>query len=72
MARQPYNSNARYYYRDHLGSVRVTQTNSGSTVGADDYYPFGLQMPGRSLTGTSPTRPNYTGQELDAETHAWT
>jgi|GEM_PF-5095721 len=39
-------------------------------MGADDYYPHGLQMPGRSLTGTSPTRPNYTGQELDAETHA--
>ncbi|MCH8558769.1 MAG: RHS repeat-associated core domain-containing protein [Balneolia bacterium] len=44
-----YSGYMRYYYlKDHLGSVRVTLNQSGSVVGHDDYYPFGLQMPGRS------------------------
>ncbi|MCH8558767.1 MAG: hypothetical protein LAT84_13145 [Balneolia bacterium] len=44
-----YEGYMRYYYlKDHLGSVRVTLNQNGSVVGHDDYYPFGLQMPGRS------------------------
>jgi|GEM_PF-4263089 len=52
-----------YYLKDHtsttlrtgLGSVRVTVTEDGSVLGwavsahqRNDYYPFGLQMDGRS------------------------
>jgi len=68
VGQHPDGKNPGYYYRDHLGSVRVTTTNSGSVVGADGYYPYGLQTPGRSMTGSSPTRENYTGHELYAET----
>ena len=32
-----------------------------------DYYPFGLRMPGRSVTAGTPAE-DYTGHELDAET----
>lgn len=37
-----------FYLKDHLGNIRVTIDEDGSVVTADDYYPFGLQMPGRS------------------------
>ena len=33
-----------------------------------DYYPFGLQMPGRVWRSDSETREGYTGHELDPET----
>jgi RHS repeat-associated protein len=33
-----------------------------------DYYPFGLQMPGRVWRSDSQTREGYTGHELDPET----
>ena len=46
---------------DHLGSVR-------SVVEARDYYPFGLEMPGRVYVQGSETREGFTGHELDAET----
>lgn len=72
----------RYYYvADHLGSVRATVTMAKdpgtggmgrSVVQYDDYYPFGLQMPGRSSGSgqdADPTgKPRFTGHELDDET----
>lgn len=33
-----------------------------------DYYPFGLEMPGRVSTGGTGAMENYTGHELDAGT----
>ena len=36
----------RYFLKDHLGSVRTTVDRNGNIVGRDDYYPFGLAMPG--------------------------
>ena len=33
-----------------------------------DYYPFGLRMPGRSITEGTPVVEDYTGHELDDET----
>jgi len=33
-----------------------------------DYYPFGLRMPGRSVTEGTPAVEDYTGHELDVET----
>ena len=35
---------------------------------ARDYYPFGLRMPGRSVTAGTPAVEDYTGHELDSET----
>jgi len=58
-----------YYLTDHLGSVRVTVDERGDPVGWDDYYPFGLQMPGRSQQqyGSPETDVKYTGYELNQE-----
>ena len=57
-----------YYLKDHLGNIRVTLDGNGNVVTTDDYYAFGLQMPGRSynmaLTGSIY---KYAGKELDEE-----
>src|SRR5690606_2499895 len=52
------------------GSVRaVVDSYDGRVVEARDYYPFGLQMPGRVyVEHWAETREGYTGHELDAET----
>lgn len=57
-----------YYLRDHLGSVRVTVDSSGTAVGWDDYYPFGLQMPGRTQNANNPDEDiKFTGYELEQQ-----
>jgi RHS repeat-associated protein len=59
----------RYYYlKDHLGSIKVTVDANGNVVGYDDYYPYGMQMTGRSLIPSSSedSRFKFTGKELDA------
>jgi len=43
-----------YYLKDHLGNIRVTVDKDGEVLGYDDYYPFGLQMPGRSSNTANP------------------
>ena len=57
-----------YYLKDHLGNIRVTLDGNGEVITTDDYYPFGLQMPGRSfniaLTGDLY---KYNAKELDKE-----
>lgn len=59
----------RYYYlKDHLGSIRVTLKDNGSVAGYDDYYPFGLQMPGRSSnTANTHADQKFTGHFLEQE-----
>ena len=58
----------RYFLKDHLGSVRTTVDRNGNIVGRDDYYPFGLVMPGRSLNSANPNNHyKFTGYELDNE-----
>ena len=57
----------RYYYlKDHLGSIRMTVDANGNPVGWDDYYPYGMQMTGRSYTSSADQRYKFTGKELDA------
>ena len=59
----------KYFIKDHLGSVRTTVTREdGKVLGYDDYYPFGLTMPGRS-SNTTNSNDNYkfTGHERDEE-----
>ncbi|WP_141491499.1 hypothetical protein [Longimonas halophila] len=48
----------RYYHTDHLGSTRAVTDQSGTVVERRDHYPFGLQMPGRTLAQgpRAPTR----------------
>jgi RHS repeat-associated protein len=55
-----------YYLRDHLGSVRVTINEASQIIHHDDYYPFGLSMPGRSMVTAVP-KETFTGHELDDE-----
>ena len=57
-----------YYVKDHLGSIRATVDENGTVVNHSDFYPFGLEMPGRTSVGLQRTRENYTGHELDTET----
>ena len=35
----------------------------------NDYYPFGMQMPGRNLVSSADARYKNTGKERDAETN---
>ncbi len=60
--------NEAYYLKDHLGNIRVTLDGNGNVLTTDDYYPFGLQMPGRSyniaMTGN---QYKFSGKELDEE-----
>lgn len=58
-----------YHLKDHLGTVRTSVDVDGNVLGYDDYYPFGLTMPGRSSNGASNPNDNYkfTGHERDDE-----
>jgi len=62
------NNKSLYYLTDHLGSVRVTVNEQGDPVGWDDYYPFGLQMPGRTQNASNPNDDQkFTGYLLEQE-----
>ncbi|MGF1671545.1 MAG: RHS repeat-associated core domain-containing protein [Balneolaceae bacterium] len=62
------NNKSLYYLTDHLGSVRVTVNEQGDPVGWDDYYPFGLQMPGRTQNASNPNDDvKFTGYELEQQ-----
>ena len=41
--------------------------SSGTVLETRDYYPFGLEMPGRSYLSGTKAKENYTGHERDAE-----
>jgi len=57
-----------YYLTDHLGSVRATVNAAGTLIGWDDYYPFGMVMPGRSFNSANPNDLyKFTGHERDRE-----
>jgi RHS repeat-associated protein len=63
----------RYYVKDHLGSIRavVNPDAAGSetdkVVETRDYHPFGLRMPGRTVTPGMETAEDFTGYEKDSE-----
>ncbi|MEP5339994.1 MAG: HNH/ENDO VII family nuclease [Algibacter sp.] len=70
---KPSDNSAFFQLTDHLGNIRavVGKTSNGTPMGivtATDYYPYGMAMPGRSLTGAENYRYKYQGQEKDAET----
>lgn len=59
----------KYFLTDHLGNVRTTVNRDGNVLGYDDYYAFGLSMPGSHSSNTSNPNDNYkfTGHERDDE-----
>lgn len=79
----PYKGDKSYEFTDHLGNVMAVvsdmllpQLNSGGDliVGNDyeirsyqDYYPFGLMMPGRKYVSSTSYRYGFNGMERDDE-----
>ncbi len=67
---EPYTKHKFLYIKDHLGSTRTVLDKNGVVKESYDYYPFGLEMPGRSfLEGDIATKEGFTGKERDAETN---
>ncbi len=56
-----------FYLEDNVGSTRATIGADGQVVETNDYYPFGLVMPGRGRGANPPTREGFTGKERDPE-----
>ncbi|MEO1023289.1 MAG: RHS repeat-associated core domain-containing protein [Bacteroidota bacterium] len=57
-----------YFIKDHLGSVRTTVNGDGNVISYDDYYAFGLVMPGRSNNSANPNdNYKFTSHERDDE-----
>jgi RHS repeat-associated protein len=60
-----------YYLKDHLGSIKMILNSSGGVDSYNDYYPYGMQMPGRNSVSSADARYKYTSKELDAETNLY-
>ncbi|MHB2149987.1 RHS repeat domain-containing protein [Calditrichota bacterium LG25] len=57
--------NSYYYLKDHIGNIRVTVNEQGEIVTKDDYYPFGLRMPGLSYNnGNQNDRLKFQSKKL--------
>jgi RHS repeat-associated protein len=75
-----------YKVKDHLGNVRVTTTDvklsqwnntkgvfesfEANVTDSYNYFPFGMEMPGRNTTGGEKYRYGFNGKEKD-ETGEW-
>jgi len=61
-----------YNYTDHLGNVRLSYFNNGSSIEVleeNNYYPFGLKHGGyNELAGNTAYQYKYNGKELQTET----
>ena len=73
---RPSVAGTKYYITDHastelstgLGSVRSTVNHLGQVVGQEDFWSYGLTMPGRSWNnGNAYDRYKFTGVERDSE-----
>ncbi len=59
---------SKFYLKDHLGSIRAIVDDAGNHEESFDYYPFGLEMPGRSSNSANPAdNYKFTGHEFDEE-----
>ena len=60
-----------YNYTDHLGNVRLSYYNNGSSIAVleeNNYYPFGMKHEGyNGLAGNSSYQYKYNGKELQTE-----
>src|SRR5439155_424757 len=69
IGRQVVGGSRMYYYVDILGSTRaVALSNTGSVIESYDFEPWGLRMPGRSLTAPNSTKEGFSAKEQDIET----
>ncbi len=60
--------NKQYYIKDHLGSIRIAKSSSGSILSARNYYPYGETMQ-EYQSGTKNRKYRFTGKERDDETN---
>jgi RHS repeat-associated protein len=59
-----------FYIKDHLGSTRAVLDPDKEIVEANNFYPFGLQMPGKHYVSSYPqTKEGFTGKEKDSDTN---
>lgn len=60
-----------YNYADHLGNVRLSYFNNGSSIEVleeNNYYPFGMKHEGYNVTVGNPAyKYSYNGKELQEE-----
>ena len=49
----------------------MTVNSTGGIVGYDDYYPYGMQMSGRSYVSSADQRYKFTGKERDFSETGW-
>ncbi len=54
-----------YFLKDHLGSTRATVDDAGQVVAYDDYDPWGMILPGRSMSAQANLPNKFTGKEHD-------
>jgi RHS repeat-associated protein len=57
-----------YELSNHLGNVMAVISDRGVLLSAQDYYPFGMTMPGRGDTLAKKYRYGFNGKETDPET----
>ncbi len=60
--------NKQYYIKDHLGSIRIAKSSSGSILSARNYFPYGETMQ-EYQSGTKNKKYRFTGKERDDETN---
>ena len=53
-----------YFIKDHLGNVRVVHSPSSGLSQANDYYPFGLEIP---VYGVNDNQIKYNSKELQTD-----
>jgi len=69
VGRQVTSGNRTYDHVDILGSTRtVVLSTTGAVVESYDFDPWGLRMPGRTLSAPNPTKEGFSGKEQDVET----
>lgn len=60
--------NYEYYFKDHLGNIRIVLDGNEDIVQIQDYYAFGLEMnPGNALNNYPLNQYKYNGKEKQPE-----
>lgn len=62
------NGSRRFYWKDHLGSIRAVTDSVGVVYERHDYDAWGSELAGRSVVESVTSRERFTGHAWDAET----
>lgn len=58
-----------FYFKDHLGSIRMTLDENSNIVSAQDYYPYGEILRQYTLGSGANDKYKFTEKERDTETN---